>query len=88
MQTHPVHPKAYLTTRRNVSTGLRTRTKIIESIERQAAQVNKIAKDTGLSHGSIRYHLRILRKERIVEPAGWGRPSTWRLTSFGQQQLV
>jgi len=81
------HPKAYLTTKRNVSKGLRARTKILEAIEKRSTQVNKVAIETDLSYGSITYHLRTLRKEGIVESTGGRRPRTWRLTKFGQQRL-
>ena len=88
MPIRPFHPKAYLTTKRNVETGLKTRTVIIESIERQAAQAGAISRMTGLSYGSITYHLRILRKEAITEPTGRKRPLTWKLTRLGQQRLI
>ena len=82
------HPKAYLTTKRNVSKGLRARTKILEAIEKQSSWVNTVAVETGLSYSSIRYHLRTLRKEGIVESTERRRPRTWKLTNLGQQRLL
>nr|MDO8133360.1 transcriptional regulator [Candidatus Njordarchaeum guaymaensis] len=88
MPLNSFHPKAYITTKRNVRPGLRTRTRIIKAIEKRATQVNKIATETGLSQGSITYHLRILRKEGIMMPMSKRKPFTWKLTDFGQQKLI
>jgi DNA-binding transcriptional ArsR family regulator len=82
------HPKAYLITRRNVTRGLRARTKILELIEKKSVQTSRIAEETGLSYRSVGYHINVLRKEKIMEPTSRRRPLTWRLTSLGQQRLA
>ncbi|MBS7622118.1 helix-turn-helix transcriptional regulator [Candidatus Bathyarchaeota archaeon] len=83
-----VHPKAYLTTKRNVSKGLQARTKILETIEKGAAQAGKVSVETGLSYSVVTYHLRMMRDEGVVEPSGGKRPLTWTITRFGQQSLA
>ena len=81
------HPKAYLQSKRNVSTGLHTRTLIIEVISKKPAQIKKIANDTNLSYRSVSYHIKSLKKEKIVTSNNRKKPSIWKLTRFGQQKL-
>ncbi len=83
-----VHPKAYLTSKRNVSKGLQARTKILETIEKGSAQASKVSVETGLSYNVVTYHLRIMRDEGIVKPFGVKRPRTWAITKLGQQSLL
>jgi predicted transcriptional regulator len=82
-----VHPKAYLTTKRNVSKGLQARTKILETIEKGSVQASKVSVETGLSYSVVTHHLRMMRDEGIVKPSGGKRPRTWTITKFGQQTL-
>ena len=81
------HPKAYLQSKRNVSTGLHKRTLIIEFISKKPAQITKIANETNLSYRSIAYHIKTLRKEKIVTSNTRKKPAVWKLTRFGQQKL-
>lgn len=81
------HPKAYLKSKRNVRTGLHTRTLIIETISKKPAHIKKIALETKLSYNSISYHVRTLNKEKIIISNTRKKPSVWKLTRFGQQKL-
>lgn len=82
------HPKAYLKSKRNVSTGLRTRTLIIESISKKPSQIKGIANETNLSYRSVAYHVKTLKKENILTSSTRKKPLVWKLTRFGQQKLV
>ena len=81
------HPKAYLKSKRNVRTGLHTRTLIIEAISKKPSHIKKIALETKLSYSSIAYHVRTLNKDRIVIKNTRKKPSVWKITRFGQQKL-
>ncbi|WP_455368417.1 hypothetical protein [[Eubacterium] cellulosolvens] len=81
------HPKAYLRSKRNVSTGLRTRTLILEVISKKPAQIKKISSETNLSYRSIAYHVKTLSKEKIIISNTMKKPLVWKLTKFGQQKL-
>jgi predicted transcriptional regulator len=81
------HPKAFLKSKRNVSTGLHTRTLIIEVISKKPSQIKRIANETQLSYRSIAYHVNTLRKEKIITSNTRKKPSVWKLTQFGQQKL-
>jgi DNA-binding transcriptional ArsR family regulator len=83
----PVHPKAYLTSRRNVKAGLLARTKILLVLERERKTAPQIVKETGLSYASISYHLKALKKDRLADRLSNTRPFAWGLTPFGQQKL-
>jgi predicted transcriptional regulator len=82
------HPKAYLKSKRNVSTGLRTRTLIIEVITKKPSQIKSIVNETNLSYCSIAYHVKTLKKENILTSITRKKPLVWKLTRFGQQKLV
>ncbi|WP_455278606.1 winged helix-turn-helix domain-containing protein [[Eubacterium] cellulosolvens] len=82
------HPKAYLKSKRNVRTGLRTRTLIIELISKKPSQIKGIANETNLSYRSIAYHVKTLKKENILTSSTIKKPLVWKLTRFGQQKLV
>lgn len=82
-----LHPKAYLTSRRNVKAGLLARSKILVALEEKSRDASQIAKVAGLSYTCVSYHLKSLKKDRLVERATGRRPFTWALTRFGQQKL-
>jgi predicted transcriptional regulator len=86
MARNEVHPKAYLSTKRNVKAGLRARSKILFILEETKRGASDISKRSGLGYDCITYHLRSLRKERLVERSRQ-RPYVWALTRFGQQRL-
>jgi predicted transcriptional regulator len=81
------HPKAYLKSKRNISTGLHTRTLIIEFISKEPSKIKRIAQETNLSYRSIAYHVNTLKKENIITSITIKKPLVWKLTRFGQQKL-
>lgn len=83
----PLHPKAYLTTRRNVMAGLLSRSKILVALEKETKSARAIASEAALSYECVSYHLKAMRKERLVERNSRGKPFVWALTPFGQQKL-
>jgi len=87
MAGNEMHPKAYLATKRNVKAGLRARSKILFVLEEAKRSAPDIAKQSGLGYECVMYHLRSMRKERLVERSRQ-RPYIWRLTMFGQQRLA
>jgi predicted transcriptional regulator len=82
-----LHPKAYLTSKRNVKAGLISRSKILTAMEKERKSASTIAKESALSYECVIYHLGTLRKERLVDRLTKTRPFTWGLTPFGQQKL-
>jgi predicted transcriptional regulator len=86
MARNEVHPKAYLATKRNVKAGLRARSKILFVLEEAKRGASDISKRSGLGYDCVMYHLRSMRKERLVERSRQ-RQYVWALTRFGQQRL-
>jgi predicted transcriptional regulator len=86
MARDEMHPKAYLATKRNVKAGLRARSKILFALEEAKRRAPDISKRSGLGYDCVMYHLRSMRKERLVERSRQ-RPFLWALTRFGQQRL-
>ena len=82
-----LHPKAYLTSKRNVKAGLVSRSKILVALEKERKSASAIAKEAALSYECVAYHLKALRRERLVVRLTKTRPFTWGLTPFGQQKL-
>jgi predicted ArsR family transcriptional regulator len=80
------HPNAYLRDFRNVKMGLKTRTVILEFLEKASANTKEIADKTGLQYSVVLHHLRLLEAKGIVQRRS-GRPSTWMLTGLGQKRL-
>ena len=81
------HPKAYLTSKRNVKAGLISRSKILVVLEREQKSASAIAKEASLSYECVTYHLKALKKERLVDKLTKTKPFTWGVTPFGQQKL-
>lgn len=81
------HPNAYLTSIRNVTRGLRARTRILCVLENKSADAKTIAKESELSYGVVLHHLKLLMTEDIVDRKG-GRPYSWTLTGLGQKRLA
>lgn len=81
------HPNAYLTKIRNVTRGLRARTRILCVLEKKSADAKTIAKEAGLSYRVVLHHFRLLMAENIVARKG-GRPYSWTLTGVGQKRLA
>ena len=86
-QIESIHPKAFLTKKRNVKTGLEARSIIISWLERGPEKIREICVESGFSYMKVSYHLRLLVKERLVASIGEKRPYTWSLTEYGQQRL-
>ncbi len=82
-----LHPKAYLISKRNVRAGLVSRSKILLVLEGETKTAPGIAKESALSYECVTYHLKAMKKERLVDRDSRGRPFKWRLTPFGQQKL-
>jgi predicted ArsR family transcriptional regulator len=82
-----LHPKAYLVSKRNVRAGLVARSKILIALEKVSSSAPQIAKDSGLSYACVTYHLKTLKKDRLVERVSSRKPFAWTLTRFGQQRL-
>lgn len=81
------HPKAFLTSKRNVQVGLLARTQIVSVLEKEASNAKKLAQETGLNYASVLYHLHLLEAENILTCKG-KRPYLWELTGAGQQRLT
>ncbi|MEM1565695.1 MAG: winged helix-turn-helix domain-containing protein [Candidatus Bathyarchaeia archaeon] len=86
MPREEYHPNAYLTVFRNVKPGLKTRTVILNFLEKASADTREIAKQTGLPYNVILHHLKLLEARGIVQRKG-NRPSVWALTGLGQRRL-
>jgi predicted transcriptional regulator len=86
-KTPVLHPKAYLTSKRNVKAGLISRSKILIVLEKGRQSASAIAKESALSYECVAYHLKALRKDRLVDRLIKTKPFTWGLTPFGQQKL-
>ena len=82
-----VHPKAFLSRKRNVREGVSTRSRIIMVLERKPSSAKAIAEEAGISYSAALHHLRLLEEEKIVEREG-GKPYVWRLTGVGQLRLI
>ncbi|HXZ90777.1 MAG TPA: winged helix-turn-helix domain-containing protein [Candidatus Dormibacteraeota bacterium] len=82
-----LHPKAYLVSKRNVKAGLIARSKILVALEKDPVSAPQIAKEAGLSYACVAYHLKALKKDRLVERVSNRKPFAWTLTRFGQQKL-
>jgi len=86
-KSQSLHPKAHLTSKRNVRAGLVSRSKILFSLEKGRRSTSDMAKETALSYECVAYHLKAMKKDRLVDRLTKTRPFTWGLTPFGQQKL-
>jgi predicted transcriptional regulator len=82
-----LHPKAYLTSKRNVKAGLISRSKILRALDEKAKSAAEISQDAFLSYECVVYHLISLKKDRLVQRLTRTKPFTWGLTPYGQQKL-
>jgi predicted transcriptional regulator len=82
------HPNAFLERKRNVTKGLKARTKILEvmSAEEDKYTIRTISRLATLSYSSAFHHLLLLEKEEIVKREG-KRPYKWKITGKGQKKL-
>jgi predicted transcriptional regulator len=70
-----------------VKKGLKTRTKILNILEKRVSDAASIAKETTLSYGAVMHHLWLLENEGTVNRKG-KRPYFWLPTGLGQKRLV
>ncbi len=82
------HPKAFLSLKRNVRSGLSARTLVLQVLEKDEVNIRKIVGLSRLSYGVITHHLRLLEAERVVVRKGEKKPFVWALTGVGQQRLA
>jgi predicted transcriptional regulator len=81
------HPNAYLANLRNISLGLRARTKILNTLERGSGDARTIANEAAMHYGVVMHHLKLLQSEGIVRREGRN-PFVWTITGAGQKRLV
>jgi len=72
---------------KNVKSGLKARTRILNVIETRASAAAAIAKEKSLSYGVVMHHLRLLENEGTVNRKG-KRPYLWLPTGLGQKRLL
>ncbi len=82
-----LHPKAYLTSKRNVKAGLRSRSRILTALEKGRKTVREITKESELTYECVAYHLNTMKKDHLVDRMNASRPFSWGLTPYGQQKL-
>ena len=81
------HPNAYLERRRNVTKGLKARTKVLELMDRtNALTIKEVSILAVRSYSSSLHHLRLLEEEEILKREG-KRPYKWKITGKGQKSL-
>ena len=80
-----IEPQAYLRNLRNVSRGLKARSRIARSMRDNGTKKGKdIANAAGLSYSAAMRHLRHMKAEHIVEK----KTHRWSLTGLGQQAVT
>lgn len=87
MAKETYHPNAYLENIKNMKLGLRTRTKILDALEKSSGDAKTVAGQAALPYGVTMHHLKLLGHEDIVHRKG-NRPYVWVLTGMGQKRLV
>ncbi len=87
MAIRTIHPKAFLTRKRNVKAGLEARSLIISCLERGPKKTGEICKEIGFTYLKVAYHLKSLVAENLVSSGG-KRPYLWKTTDYGQQRLA
>lgn len=58
-----------------------TRAKIIETLQENPQNANQLANHLGMDYRTIRHHLKILQKNRIITSAGNGYGTTYFLST-------
>jgi len=81
------HPNAFLERRKNVTRGLKARTKILKVMGRdKPLTVKEVSELAVLSYSSSLHHLRLLEDEQIMKREG-KKPYRWKITGRGQKSL-
>jgi DNA-binding HxlR family transcriptional regulator len=78
--------RSYLATVRNVKKGLKTRSLIVKALKEGLIDTNTIARAVGRSYSATLKQLRKMEQDGIVVRIS-GKPSMWKLTGRGQQEL-
>jgi len=81
------HPNAYLQRIKNVKSGLKARTLILNVLGKGPSEAVAISTETGRSYRVIMHHLRLLEIEGTINRKG-NRHYSWSLTGMGQKRLV
>ena len=88
MKIQSIHPKAFLTRKRNVRNGLQSRSLIVNCLERGSKKTAEIAEELRFSYPKVAHHLKLLVNERSIASSDGKRPHMWYLTEYGQRRLV
>lgn len=81
------HPNAYLSNIKNIRLGLRSRTRILNVLDKRSVDAKTISGETEMHYGVVMHHLRLLEAEGIIERKQ-SKPHIWVLTGSGQKRLV
>jgi predicted transcriptional regulator len=87
LETAP-NPNAYLPNFKNRKAGVKARSLILNALKTKPLNVGELKSQTGLSESSIRYHLKLLEKVRLVRRMGSKRKLSYELTGLGQQPII
>ena len=82
------NPNAYLPNFKNRKAGVKARTLILNALKAKPLNVGELKSQTSLSESSIRYHLGLLERARLVRRSGSKRKSSYELTGLGQQPIA
>ncbi len=81
------HPKAYLSSIKNIKRGLKARTLVLNVLERHSVDTKTTGSEAGIPYAVAMHHLKLLKSEGIVERKG-DKPYVWVLTGLGQKRLL
>ncbi|PIU59537.1 hypothetical protein COS86_03610 [Candidatus Bathyarchaeota archaeon CG07_land_8_20_14_0_80_47_9] len=81
------HPKAYLSSIKNIKRGLKARTLVLNVLERHSVDAKTTGSEAGIPYAVAMHHLKLLKSEGIVERKG-DKPYVWVLTGLGQKRLL
>lgn len=87
MPRETYHPNARVAHVRNTERGLRARSLILTKLQKSPGEATSIAREVGLSYGSVMHHLKLLVAESIVTREG-KRPYMWMVSGLGQKRLL
>jgi len=88
MVKEPFHPNAFLSEIRNIKLGLKDRTLILATLEKQSCDAKTLAAENGMHYSVVTHHLKLLMAEGIVERKCSRKPYLWMLTGAGQKRLL
>jgi len=70
------------------SRGGATRAKIIETLKETPQNANQLANQLGMDYRTIRHHLKVLEKNRLITTAGEGYGTTYFLSPALEENYV